>query len=168
MPDNRPYVKATMRKELNKIVTARLYHVHDSATFIPVHVRCTSSNPKDPRFPFVETVMGQSLVQPRVHDVHAFIFHSGPKGRRPKGRRICARFRIFFKRHARLPVNSRLGVKGDIVVMRVASHGLSSVVNMRHSDARLADYIVESVAADLRAFQGPRRKPLHTQVLMMD
>ncbi|KAJ7668577.1 hypothetical protein DFH06DRAFT_1126058 [Mycena polygramma] len=163
MPDYRPYVKATTRKALNKFVSARLYRVNRPPVLVPVHVRCASSDPQDARFPFVEAVMGHSLLQPRIHDIYVFVFYLGNNGRRTR-----ARFRLFCKRHARLPKDLRHDVKGDLVIMRVASHGLSSVVNLRPSDARLTDHIVQSVAEDLRAFQGPQRRALRSKVLMMD
>ncbi|KAJ7813624.1 hypothetical protein B0H13DRAFT_1555357, partial [Mycena leptocephala] len=89
------------------------------------------------RLPFVETVMGHSSAQPHIHDVVVFVHHQGANGRT-----AISRFRVFCKRHVRLPYNWRLDLKGDVLVMRVASKSLSSVVNLRRSDAKIADFIV--------------------------
>lgn len=80
-----------------------------------------------------------ALSQPHVHDVGVIVQY-----RNAKGRLIHSRYRMFFKRHIDLPLNRRLNVKGDIVIMRMAAKSFSSVVNLRRSDVEVADFIVES------------------------
>ncbi|KAJ7878718.1 hypothetical protein B0H13DRAFT_1892523 [Mycena leptocephala] len=162
MPSNRPYMKPTSNKNLHTFITARLYAAHRPPALVPVPARCASTNPQDARLPFVETVMGHSSTQPHIHDVTVFVHH-----RRPNGRSAISRFRVFCKRHVRLPYNWRLDLKGDILVMRIASKSFSSVVNLRRSDAKIADFIVAKFAEKLRAFQGPRRKLLRPDLLVM-
>jgi hypothetical protein len=57
------------------------------------------------------------------------------------------RFRIFFKRHRKLPDNRSLphGVhfRGDIVIMRTGALNQLSVVNMRGRDTVVSDYMVK-------------------------
>ncbi|KAJ6540097.1 hypothetical protein B0H10DRAFT_2245296 [Mycena sp. CBHHK59/15] len=106
--------------------------------------------------------MGDARVQAHVHDTAVMVTH------RDANRRLkFSRFRLFYKRHARLSPNRRLDMKGDFLVMRVASRNYLSVVNMRRSDAELADFILQSLAEKLRAFQGPKRRILRTQALIM-
>ncbi|KAJ7077749.1 hypothetical protein C8R44DRAFT_896168 [Mycena epipterygia] len=162
MPDHRPYVRPTSSKIPLKQITARLYSAHHPAALVPVPSRCSSTNPQDARLPFVETIMGQSSVQPVIHDVVVLVHHQGADGRS-----ATSKFRIFFKRHVRLPYNWRLDLKGDIVVMHVASKSLSSVVNLRRLDDKIADFIIASLAEKLRAFQGPKRKQLRPDLLVM-
>ncbi|KAJ7027148.1 hypothetical protein C8F04DRAFT_1267290 [Mycena alexandri] len=154
-------IKMTYKAFLKQI-TARLYSAHQPAALVPVPSRCSSTNPQDARLPFVETVMGQSSVQPCIHNVLVLVHHKGADGRS-----AISKFRIFFKRHVRLPYNWRLDLQGDIVVMRIASRSQSSVVNLRRSDNRIADFIVASLAEKLRVFQGPKRKQLRTEFLVM-
>lgn len=51
---------------------------------------------------------------------------------------------MFYKRHTRLLYNWRLNLKGDIVVMRTSAKNPFSVVNLRPSDHKVADFIIES------------------------
>ncbi|KAJ7259350.1 hypothetical protein C8J57DRAFT_1233712 [Mycena rebaudengoi] len=106
--------------------------------------------------------MGHSYFQAHIHDVAMFVHHQGANGHT-----ASSKFRVFFKRHARLPYNWRLDLKGDIVIMRLESKSVSSVVNFRRSDAKIADFIIGSLAAKVRAFQGPKRKLLRTELLVM-
>lgn len=76
--------------------------------------------------------------QPHIHDVVVTV---------RRGRRIH-RFNIFLKNHCRLPRNSTVSSlvpwlrwNGDILVMRVGVV-VPGVVNMRRSDAQLADFAV--------------------------
>lgn len=119
-----------------KDVTARLYSAHHAAALVPVQARCASTNPQAARRPFVENVMGFTS-QPYIHDIVVLVQHRGADGRI-----ALSRFRVFYKRHLRLPNNWRLGLKGDIVIMRVAAKCYSSVVNLRGSDVKLADFVI--------------------------
>ncbi|KAJ7190013.1 hypothetical protein B0H12DRAFT_1246480 [Mycena haematopus] len=162
MPNHRPYISPTSRKAVVKAITGRLYGAHHRATSVSVPARCSSTNARDPRVPIVESVMGQSYLQPYVHDVVVLVTH-----RCSDDRITNSWFRIFFKRHVHLSYNWRLDLKGDIMVMRIASKNRQSVVNLRSSDAKIADFIVASLAEKLRAFQGPKRKQMRLQLLIM-
>jgi hypothetical protein len=89
-----------------------------------------------PRFPFAESVLSDGKIQPRVHDCIVQV--------REEGQVHC--FRVFFKRHRRLPVNRSLSLatpfRGDIVIMRVGALDKLSVVNMRGRDTVVSDYMV--------------------------
>lgn len=80
--------------------------------------------------------MDDAGIQPFVHDTAVIVGQGG---------REKAFFRIFYKRHVRLPLNDALpglGVQGDILVMRVGARNSQAIVNMRSGDAALADLIV--------------------------
>ena len=100
---------------------------------VTVHTRCASPNPQSPHYPCVERALDYPKVQSHVHDVYVAVKHG----------RIITPFRVFFKRHTMLPLSGYLGVHGDVLIMRVASRNNASVVNMRSTDGRLADYVAE-------------------------
>ncbi|KAJ7442690.1 hypothetical protein FB451DRAFT_1190537 [Mycena latifolia] len=134
-----------------KDVTARLYTAHHAPVLVPVQARCASTNPQDARCPFVENIMGFTS-QPYIHDVSVLVLHRGADGRS-----ALSRFWVYYKRHRRLPKNWRLGLKGDIVIMRVAAKCHSSVVNLRGSDVKLADFVIAKLAGKVRDFQETRK-----------
>ncbi|KAF9555248.1 hypothetical protein CPC08DRAFT_726520 [Agrocybe pediades] len=94
------------------------------------HAKCISQNPQDIRYPCMEDILGGGHFQPHTHDIFVRI---------PLQRKRTALFRVFFKRHVSLQLNRQLGIRGDLVVMRVASKNKHSVVNMRCSDDQLVD-----------------------------
>ena len=141
---------------------------------ISIHTRCTSPNPQSPRYPCIESTLDYPTVQPHIHDVYVVVKHG----------RITTTFRVFFKRHIMLPVSGYLGVHGDVLIMRVASRSNASVVNMRSTDGRLADYVAKKwvndfdivdykltpgarIAPMIRRFQSPQRVPLPKQLLLV-
>jgi hypothetical protein len=81
----------------------------------------------------VEGVLDCGAVQAHTHDVDIVLKH---------GRRTT-RLQAFFKRHVRLPANSNVDIRGDMLIMRVAGQNKDSVVNMRAGDQRLADYVAQ-------------------------
>jgi hypothetical protein len=156
MANHRPYVTPTSKKvclgipsflwcadyvckALLKNITARLYPALRRAISVPVPSRCSSTKAQDARLPFVENVMGHHSLQPYVHDVVVYVHHQAADGLS-----TTSKFQVFFKRHVHLPHNEELDLKGDVVVMRVASRNQLSVVNMRRSDTKIADFIVTS------------------------
>jgi hypothetical protein len=96
------------------------------------------------RYPFAESVLGGSTMQPYVHNCMVDV----------KERGRTYRFTVFFKRHCMLPINNCITrlkyqahldtqpFRGDIVVMRVASKNTGSYVNMRDRDTILSDFVV--------------------------
>lgn len=82
-----------------------------------------------------EGVLGGQKMQPYIHDCHA-TYVTGDKD---------YKYRIFYKRHAKLPVNIGLQTtihRGDIVIMRLSPLSDSRFVNMRGGDSRRMDDIV--------------------------
>jgi hypothetical protein len=102
-------------------------------TNVSIHTLCISSNPQNIRYPCVESVMDGSLFQPHVHDIYVHV--SCPQ-------QIL--FRVFFKRHVMLRYNSKFDLQGDIDIMQVASQNKQLVVNLRTSDRRIADAVVQA------------------------
>lgn len=82
--------------------------------------------------------MEGSSLQPHIHDVYVRVSRPRP-----------ILFRVFFKRHVLLPHNPKLDLRGDVVVMRVASRNRQSVVNLRTSDRRIADAVLREYASVL-------------------
>jgi len=82
--------------------------------------------------------MSGMWTQPHIHDVVVTV---------RRGRRLY-RFNIFLKNHCRLPLNPTVSSlvpwvqwNGDILVMKIGVVVLG-VVNMKRSDAQLADFAV--------------------------
>ena len=122
-------------KTVNRNLQSRLYaSSHTKARPVGVMTRCAGQL----RFPFVESVVGNTPVQPYVHDCVVTVID---------GRRTHC-YVVFFKRHRALPSNALISrlcypftFRGDIVVMRIGSrHG--HVVNMRPGDAVMTNLVI--------------------------
>jgi hypothetical protein len=105
---------------------------------VKVPTRCTyPARQGGPRFPFAESVLSGSEIQSYVHDCIVTVYE----------RQQTHRFRVFFKRHQKLPANQSLpngmSFRGDIVIMRVGALNQLSVVNMRGRDTVISDYMVK-------------------------
>ncbi|KAJ7122129.1 hypothetical protein C8R44DRAFT_735847 [Mycena epipterygia] len=122
-----------------------------SPAFTSIHTRALSADPQVTRFPCMESVMNDYGFQSHVHDIDVELWHG----------RSITRFRVFFKRHVRLPQNGYAPVMGDIVIMRVSTSNLNSVVNMRSTDRSLSDFV-------LRSFQGPQRSRVRRVVKLIN
>ncbi|KAJ7166521.1 hypothetical protein C8R43DRAFT_1122101 [Mycena crocata] len=139
MPNTRKFIHVSPPTS-HIFLKPRLYSTNTSApTSLDIFTRCRSSNPQDDRFPCVESVLDSAAVQPHIHDIRVVFKH---------GRRTT-HFRVFFKRHVRLPANPNVDVQGDLLVMRVAAQNDESVVNMRGGDQRLADYVAHKIAGQV-------------------
>jgi hypothetical protein len=116
------------------VLQARIYLATKATpSSVKIHTRSLTTNPQLDRSPSVESILEYSQLQPYVHDVLITVRHGSTR----------SHFRAFLKRHKRLPTNTTLGIQGDLVIMRVASKNLQSVVNMRSSDSKLADFVVK-------------------------
>ncbi|KAJ7655787.1 hypothetical protein DFH06DRAFT_1329224 [Mycena polygramma] len=154
MPNTRVFLPAAP-SSTKVFLRARLYAASAPAPQLPtVHTRCQTTDPQDLRFPCVESILDCGGVQPHVHDIIVVLKH---------GRRTT-RFRVFFKRHVRLPLNPHANLQGDILIMRMASSNPHSVVNLRSGDTRLADFVLRKISHRLRDFQGPERLRLPLQL----
>ncbi|KAJ7120070.1 hypothetical protein C8R44DRAFT_877545 [Mycena epipterygia] len=129
-----------------------------SPAFTSIHTRALSADPQATRFPCVESVMNDYGFQPHVHDIDVELRHG----------RSITRFRVFFKRHVRLPQNGYAPIMGDIVIMRVSTSNLNSVVNMRSTDRSLSDFVLRRVAHIISSFQGPQRSRVRRVVKLRD
>ncbi|KAJ7100531.1 hypothetical protein C8R44DRAFT_888340 [Mycena epipterygia] len=131
MPNSRVFLHPGPQT-IDTSLRSRLYSTSDALpTAIRVLTRCSSTNLQDLRYPCVESVLDSAGVQPHVHDIHVVFKH---------GRRIT-HFRAFFKRHVNLPANPHVDIRGELLIMRIASHNDNSVVNIRPGDRKLADYV---------------------------
>ncbi|KAJ7207283.1 hypothetical protein B0H12DRAFT_1243168 [Mycena haematopus] len=161
MPNSRqfvPYHTPKTFKTVDRFLRSRLYPTWSSSpSTVTVHTRCRSVDPQDTRFACVESVLDGAGVQPHVHDVCIILKH---------GRRTT-HFRAFFKRHVHLPHNTYLNIKGDLLIMRVASANQNSVVNMRPGDQRLADFVARKMSEKIVEFQTPQRTRLPVQLKLV-
>ncbi|THH19567.1 hypothetical protein EUX98_g8746 [Antrodiella citrinella] len=117
----------------NVYINGRLYAAEQPRPRnVGVPTRCTPSL----RYPCPESVLDGSRLQPYVHDCTA----------RVKDGRHVYDFVVFFKNHRYLPLSTSLrsltnaAVRGDIVIMRLGTHG--RVVNLRQRDSALADFVI--------------------------
>jgi hypothetical protein len=107
-----------------------------------VPVRCADSTRNANRYPYVESLFEDPVIQPYIHNCVVKL-HDGSHN---------YHFMVFFKRHRRLRTNRTItgGVlRGDVVVMRIAARNDHSVVNMRERDTIVADWVTpKSVYSD--------------------
>ncbi|KAJ7838148.1 hypothetical protein B0H13DRAFT_2367698 [Mycena leptocephala] len=99
--------------------------------FTPTHIEY--SNPDAPRYPLVESIFSDAAHQPW----------------------------IFMKRGKALNANACANtIAGDVMIIRVAAHDTTSVVNMRSTDSRIADYIFHAALQRMTKFQSAHRTHL--------
>jgi hypothetical protein len=99
----------------------------------------------------VETHFDDASNQPWIHDFIIKLTH---------GQKVSC-FRLFMKRGKVLAANGCAEIAGDVVIMRVAASDSASVVNLRSTDVRVADYVFNayvcnSLSAYLRAYDLPQ------------
>jgi hypothetical protein len=103
--------------------------------FTPTHVE--RSDPDVSRYPFVESNFSDAARQPWIHDFNIKLQHGNKE----------SRFRLFMKRGKVLNPNACAGtIVGDVVLMRAAVRDSKSVVNMRSTDSRIADFVFHAYA----------------------
>ncbi|KAJ7191173.1 hypothetical protein GGX14DRAFT_407360 [Mycena pura] len=136
------------RKPIIKNLRSRLYSTEPDApriAFTPTHVEKSNANA---RYPLVESHFSDAALQPWIHDFRIRLQH---------GRKVT-RFRIFLKHGKALAPNAYAdNIVGDIVLMRVAASDITSVVNMRGTDARMADYVFNAALERIDKFQSATR-----------
>ncbi|KAJ7910165.1 hypothetical protein B0H13DRAFT_2329699 [Mycena leptocephala] len=117
--------------------------------FTPTHIEYCK--PDASRYPLVESIFSDAAHQPWIHDFNVRLQH---------GQKI-SRFRIFMKRGKALNANACANtIAGDVVIMRVAAHDTTSVVNMRSTDSRIADYVFHAALQRMTKFQSVHRTRL--------
>ncbi|KAJ7102636.1 hypothetical protein B0H15DRAFT_796057 [Mycena belliarum] len=116
-----------------------------------------SSNPDTSRYPLVESNFSDAARQPWIHDFIVRLEHG----------RKTTRLRIFMKRGQALTPNAYANsIKGDVIMMRVAARDCTSVVNMRSTDSRLADFVFQAALERMTKFQGVRRTRLPNELII--
>jgi hypothetical protein len=116
-------------------IRARVYHSNQYPHQVLVPTRCSlPAKYIGPRYPYAESVLADSKIQPYVHDCLVTVTESDK----------TYRFRVFYKIHAKLRQNRYLlGLRGSMFVMRAGAFEHHSVVNMRERDVILADFLVK-------------------------
>lgn len=114
---------------------AILYPVRGPTSWVKISVHSVNEWQDHP---CVDAVMESAKLQPFIHDTCVSVMH-----RSPTGRLVWSRYRIFYKRHAHLPHNDDLNVKGDIVVMKIMRKRFSKQVNLASADLPVARFAVE-------------------------
>jgi hypothetical protein len=110
---------------------------------ITLSARCASRARNANRYPYAESIFGDAVTQPYVHNCIAEV-HEGT---------ATHRYMIFFKRHRRLQINRTItpaaaAFRGDAIVMRIAANNTSLVVNMRERDTIISDWVMPRCAAN--------------------
>ncbi|KAJ7914744.1 hypothetical protein B0H13DRAFT_2325065 [Mycena leptocephala] len=150
MVNNRKPV--TIRKSFLRELRCRHYstsHNTPRFAFTPTHIEYCK--PDASRYPLVESIFSDAAHQPWIHDFNVRLQH---------GQKI-SRFRIFMKRGKALNANACANtIAGDVVIMRVAAHDTTSVVNMRSTDSRIADYVFHAALQRMTKFQSVHRTRL--------
>ena len=140
----------TLHQTQDARIRGRLYPtVGSKASQVLVTSRQDPINFPHTRYPFAESHLDHSRIQPAVHNC-AITIHEGPH---------LYRYMIFFKNHCRLPFNASLAslsqgqvrsvLRGDILVMRVGTN--YNYVNMRERDTILTDWFMKRYALVLFA-----------------
>ncbi|KAJ6553680.1 hypothetical protein B0H10DRAFT_1960478 [Mycena sp. CBHHK59/15] len=109
------------------------------------------------RYPLVESNFSDAAHQPWIHDFKIKLQH---------GKKL-SRFHIFMKRGKALDPNACANtIAGDVVIMRAAARDSNSVVNMRSTDSRVADYIFYAALDRMSKFQSPHRTRLPKELVL--
>lgn len=116
-------------------IRARVYCPSHRPRQVLVPTRCSlPARSVGPRYPYAESILDDSRIQPYVHDCLVTVKEFGR----------TYRYRVFYKVHTKLRKNNSLmGLRGSMFVMRAAALEHRSVVNMREHDAALADFLVK-------------------------
>ncbi|KAK7046275.1 hypothetical protein R3P38DRAFT_3175558 [Favolaschia claudopus] len=142
---------------VHQLFTARRFST-SGRNFTSIHTICATDHSM--AYPCVEAAMIYTYDRPRIHRAAARITHRTPSGADATTTFIC-----FFQRSRTLPHNDYLDIQGEVIIMR-AQHDGVTVTNMPVSEAHLADRIVEKLAPALRQFQGPKRTPVGTLIIV--
>ncbi|KAJ7769617.1 hypothetical protein DFH07DRAFT_954212 [Mycena maculata] len=131
---------------------------HNAARFAWTPTNIESSD-LDTRYPLVEANFPDAARQPWLHDFVVELQH-GKK---------ASSFRVFIKRGTALPPNACDNtIVGDVIIMRVAASDATatSVVNMRSTDAKIADYVFKASLQRISKFQGVKRTRLPKKLVL--
>ncbi|CAK5266291.1 unnamed protein product [Mycena citricolor] len=87
-----------------------------------------------PRYAMPEGLFADLHIQPHVHDLSVLITR----------RSIQTKFRVYFRRHCRLPRNAtRQGIRGEVLFMRAGKQCKDAVVGLRAGDPLLITSILK-------------------------
>ncbi|KAJ7163650.1 hypothetical protein C8R46DRAFT_1221070 [Mycena filopes] len=147
-----------VHKSLVKEIRSRHYStIHQAPRFTSTPTQIERSVPNASRYPLVEANFSDAASQPWIHDFFVKLEHGGK----------ISRFRVFVKRGKALNPNACADtIVGDVVLMRVAAHNNSAVVNMRSTDWRLADYAFEGCLQRISRFQSAQRTRLPKELIV--
>ncbi|KAJ7843388.1 hypothetical protein B0H13DRAFT_1909417 [Mycena leptocephala] len=130
MVNNRKPV--TIRKSFLRELRCRHYSTsHNTPRFAFTPTHIEYCKPDASRYPLVESIFSDAAHQPWIHDFNALNANA------------CANT-----------------IAGDVVIMRVAAHDTTSVVNMRSTDSRIADYVFHAALQRMTKFQSVHRTRL--------
>ncbi|KAJ7715613.1 hypothetical protein B0H16DRAFT_1741770 [Mycena metata] len=105
------------------------------------------------RYPLIEAQFNNAAHQPYIHDIVVVVIH-GAK---------TSVFRIYLQRGKGLPSNGcNDTIVGDVVMLRVAAgdNTYNTVVNMRVTDGKIANYVFKESLTRIAKFQSPARTQL--------
>ncbi|KAJ6619634.1 hypothetical protein B0H10DRAFT_1946683 [Mycena sp. CBHHK59/15] len=138
-----------------KALRSRHYSTsHNTPRFVstPTNIESDAS-----QYPLVESNFSDAAHQPWIHDFKIKLQH---------GKKLSC-FRIFMKRGKALVPNACANtITGDVVIMRAAAHDSNSIVNMRSTDSRVADYIFNVTLDRMSKFRSPHRTWLPKELVL--
>ncbi|KAJ3990866.1 hypothetical protein F5050DRAFT_1880372 [Lentinula boryana] len=118
-----------------------------------ITVPTTSSSPPryhhTERLPMVEHAFeAWPRIQPWIHDIDVIYRRT--------------RYKVFFQRHKRIPINPMLGIHGELLIMHVGIKNSQNVVHTHSGDKKRAHDLAKRVAPHIACFQiqGRGLKPL--------
>ncbi|KAJ7106726.1 hypothetical protein C8R44DRAFT_885990 [Mycena epipterygia] len=156
MVNNRQPVAAHM--SFLRVLRSRHYSTsHHAPRFASTPTNIERTNPDGSQYPLVESNFSDAALQAWIHDFTVQLQH---------GKKV-SRFRIFMKRGKALQPNACSNiVAGDVVIMRVAARDGKSVVNMRSTDSRVADYVFHAALERMSRFQSVSRTRLPKELIV--
>ncbi|KAJ6550114.1 hypothetical protein B0H19DRAFT_1264977 [Mycena capillaripes] len=145
-----------IRKSFLRALRSRHYstsHPVPRFSSTPTHIE----SPDAAQYPLVESNFSDAARQPWIHDFNVQLQH---------GHRV-SRFCIFMKRGKALAPNACANIlSGDVVIMRLAARDSTSVVNMRSTDSRIADYVFHVALERMSKFQSAQRTRLPKELIV--
>ncbi|KAK7048772.1 hypothetical protein R3P38DRAFT_3175011 [Favolaschia claudopus] len=151
MSSNERYV-GPQRSMSPRVIIARLYAVNSRPRSIIVHTMSSNCSFLH-RFPVVESHMTPLDHTHGLHRTYVRVTH-----RDQHDRVKTSYFRCYFRCCSNLPSNRTLGIRGEVVIVRMSHQDFFRVADVCLSDRRLADHVATVLAPKLHEFQVNRTR----------
>ncbi|KAJ7732561.1 hypothetical protein B0H16DRAFT_1732756 [Mycena metata] len=158
MPNNRTPIRPPYTSFVRNLRT-RLFSTSNHVARWAVAPTKINTTRRTQRYPLVEAQFNHAAHQPYIHDIPVVVIH-GAK---------TTVLRIYLQRGKALPPNGcNNTIVGDLVMLRVAAGDdtYQTVVNMRVTDGKIADYVFKECLTRIAKFQGPARTRLPKKLVI--